>query len=104
MARSGETVMPSAIPYFAEAREKVAQAKRVERATGALSLTQLLGATGFLIGAVGGASAALDVLSGQGQIEATFLWALLAASSAITFVLGSIEARILGELRKPLDM
>jgi hypothetical protein len=100
---SRESAMTSAVPYFAEPREKAVQAQRVERASGALSLTQTLGATGFIVGAVGGASAGLDVFSGQGQIEATFLWALLAASAAITFVLGSIEARILDELRKPLD-
>jgi hypothetical protein len=95
--------MTSAVPYFTEAREQAARASRAERTSGALSLTQMLGATGFVVGAVGGASAGLDVFNGQGQIEATFLWALLAASAAITFVLGSIEARILNELRKPFE-
>jgi hypothetical protein len=95
--------MPSAVPFFTEAREKAQQAKRAERETRAISLTQLLGATGFIAGAVGGASTALDIFAGRSGLDSTFLWALLAASSAITFVLGSIEARILDELRKPLD-
>jgi hypothetical protein len=95
--------MPSALPYFSEASLKAARAKRAESASSTVSLTQLLGATGFIAGAVGGAAAGLDVLAGEGRIETTFLWALLAASSAITFVLGSIETRILNELRKPFD-
>jgi hypothetical protein len=89
--------MPSAVPYFAEAR-----AARTKRASRPVSLTQTLGGIGFLAGIVGGSAAGLDVINGQGQIETTFLWAILAASSAITFALGSVEARILSELQKPL--
>jgi hypothetical protein len=90
--------MPSAIPYFAEVRSK-----RVERSSRPVSLTQMLGAIGFVAGVVGGSAAGLDVINGQGQIETTFLWAILGASSAITFALGSVEARILAELQKPFD-
>jgi hypothetical protein len=90
--------MTSAVPYFAEARSKA-----IKRASRPVSLTQMLGAVGFLAGVVGGSAAGLDVINGQGQIETTFLWAILAASSAITFALGSVEARILSELQKPFE-
>ena len=90
--------MPSAIPYFAEHRSKPAK-----REPKSLSLTQALGIVGLIIGVAGGSASGLDVINGNGQIETTFLWAILAASAAITWVLGAIEARILDELRKPLD-
>ncbi len=90
--------MPSAIPYFAEHRSKPAK-----REPKSLSLTQALGIVGLIVGVAGGSASGLDVINGHGQIETTFLWAILAASSAITWVLGAVEARILDELRKPLD-
>ena len=90
--------MPSAVPYFADRRSK--PAKREPRS---LSLTQALGITGVIAGVAGGSASGLDVINGSGEIETTFLWAILAASSATTWLLGSIEARILNELRKPFE-
>ena len=90
--------MPSAIPYFADHRSKPAK-----REAKPLSLTQTLGIVGLIVGVAGGSAAGLDVINGRGQVETTFLWAILAASATITWVLGAIEARILDELRKPLD-
>jgi hypothetical protein len=93
--------MTSAVPYFAEARSGRAASAR--RAPKPLSLTQTLGIVGLIAGIAGGSASGLDVINGTGHVETIFLWAILAASSAITWVLGSIEARILSELRKPID-
>lgn len=91
--------MASTIPYFAEP----ARAPVKRGAARVFSAVQMLGAVGFIAGAVGGVASGLDAVHANGSLDVVLLWAVLTGASAIVWTLGVVETRILAELRKPLD-